>query len=244
MPKDVHKHFDEHEAGEAVPEDTKLGLSEEKPKTEWARRAIDRWLLLPPYDTTIADNTWKSYYEERAALEELNRVESQDARMLIALEVSGQKSVVLLRQARRDIARVLRGAALWDGAREAYPRSASSGLYFTSLSALSGAPPGSDVQAPVLSVRVKTRFYSPLGLGTALDLAYNHHLMSPSSSFSSFSALLARTRTIYDCNIHNPTRSSVVRTVGYGYLEEPLPGASEILRVVSVSAPLPRYDLS
>lgn len=98
--------------------------------------------LLPPYDTTIHDVSWKNYYEERAALDELNKIESTEARKLISTEVSGQQSITLLRQARKDIVRVLRGAALWDGAREEYPRSASGGLYYTSLSSISqtGAP--------------------------------------------------------------------------------------------------------
>lgn len=87
-------------------------------------------------------------------------------------------------------------------------------------------------------MRVKTRIYSPLGLGTAVDLAYNHHIMPPSSNFRHFSALLARSRSIEQCNIKNPAQSSVVRLAGYGYIEEPLPGTSEILRVVRSSAPI------
>ncbi|VDB96537.1 unnamed protein product [Peniophora sp. CBMAI 1063] len=232
--KDVHKHLDEHEAGEAVPEDTKERLSVEKPKTEWARRAIDRWQLLPPYDTSIDDSAWKDYYEERLALEELNKIETPEANRLLASQVFDKKSIELLRQARKDIARVLRGAALWDGAREGYPRSASSGLYFTSLSSVSGIlPPGSRVEGPELSVRVKTRLYSPLGLGTSLDLYYNHHIMRPqSASFRNLSTLLARDRSIQDCDTRNPALSGVVRATGYGYVEERLPGTSEILQVI------------
>lgn len=95
--------------------------------------------------------------------------------------------------------------------------------------------PDAKVDVPVLSVRVKTRLYSPLGLGTALDLAYNHHILPQSHSFRTVSSLLVRSRTIQDCDPRNPAKSSVVRLTAYGYIEEPLPGTSEVLRVVRLT---------
>ena len=88
--------------------------------------------LLPPYNTLI--DSWRTYYEERSALEDLNKSERREAHLQIALQVAGENSIELLQQARQCITRVLRAAALWDGARDAYPRSAGCGLYLTKLS--------------------------------------------------------------------------------------------------------------
>ena len=85
---------------------------------------------------------------------------------------------------------------------------------------------------PELTVRVMARLYSPLGLGTGLDLVYDHHNMPVAPPFTSHSVLLACARDVHCCNASHPTRSSAVQPVGFGYIEERLPGTCEVLRVV------------
>jgi len=41
--------------------------------SEWARKCIERWGLLPPFDPNIDDARWKLYYMERATLEWWNK---------------------------------------------------------------------------------------------------------------------------------------------------------------------------
>ena len=41
--------------------------------SEWARKCIQRWGLLPPFDPSIDDARWKLYYMERATLEWWNK---------------------------------------------------------------------------------------------------------------------------------------------------------------------------
>lgn len=41
--------------------------------SEWARKSIQRWGLLPPFDPRIDDSRWKLYYMERATVEWWNK---------------------------------------------------------------------------------------------------------------------------------------------------------------------------
>ncbi|KAH7345413.1 hypothetical protein B0J17DRAFT_624578 [Rhizoctonia solani] len=38
-------------------------FSNEKPTGEWARKCVDRWCLLPPYNTSISEKRWEDYYK-------------------------------------------------------------------------------------------------------------------------------------------------------------------------------------
>ncbi|KAG8725031.1 hypothetical protein FRC09_009631 [Ceratobasidium sp. 395] len=66
------------------PEWNKPEYSDEKPTGKWGKKCVERWCLLPPYDTSITDDQWKTYYQERSALDNVNSVESDNNKMVVS----------------------------------------------------------------------------------------------------------------------------------------------------------------
>ncbi|KAJ7694975.1 hypothetical protein B0H14DRAFT_3174954, partial [Mycena olivaceomarginata] len=83
------------------PEWNRNGWSHDKLETELASKCIERWCLLPPYNTRIPDTQWKEYYLERRALDEINTKHSDKSKKIVSEEL-GQElylSFVLLPRA-------------------------------------------------------------------------------------------------------------------------------------------------
>jgi hypothetical protein len=52
------------------------------PTTPNVTKCIDKWALLAPFDTTITDKQGKEYFEERAAVENLNTPGTEEFKRL------------------------------------------------------------------------------------------------------------------------------------------------------------------
>ena len=88
--------------------------------------------LLPPY-RDHHEESWKNYYEQRAALDEVNTPENAAADSIISEEL-GQDTWKLLRKASDGVAAVIYGAALEDeGRKVAVARTLRGSLYYCDL---------------------------------------------------------------------------------------------------------------
>ncbi|CAE6468862.1 unnamed protein product [Rhizoctonia solani] len=151
--------------------------SEDMPRGKNARLCIEKWCLLPPYDHEITERQWKAYYKERSALDEANTC-GYDIIKNVAAAIYGS---VLDEQDKTAIARTIRGS-----------------LYFLGVE-------GTDDGDGARSAFAKTRLYSPFGIGTSVDLAYNYHFRF--REWEQFGSLLAKSNGVQDLDPEWPRKS-------------------------------------
>ncbi|KAG8717762.1 hypothetical protein FRC09_013700 [Ceratobasidium sp. 395] len=162
--------------------------SDEKPTGEWAKMSVERWCLLPPYNTLITDDQWKTYYHERSGLDDVNSVESDKNRMVVSDELCCD-TWEQLRFMSGNVAAAIFGSVL-----------------DVELSG-SGEGDGSPRE-----IRAMTRLYSPFGLGTSIDFHYGYYVrIRYGDRFGSLGVIAS---TIHDCDGETPRKS---RTIEKGY---------------------------
>ncbi|KAF9000387.1 hypothetical protein BDZ89DRAFT_1082289 [Hymenopellis radicata] len=182
----------------------------DKPQGEWARKAAERWCLLPPYNMAVSEKNWKAYYEERAALDEVNTPNSDASKPIVSEEL-GQDTFKLLRKASANVAKVICGSVADEEERKQLSREG-----------------GGDNPR---SVNSKTRLYSPYGLGTSVDFVYDYHFrMRMTMAGEKFSTLLACTRMAMDCNPKEP-RASCAVTKDRNGRQKPEEGAVKVINM-------------
>ncbi|KAB5588608.1 hypothetical protein CTheo_7948 [Ceratobasidium theobromae] len=178
------------------------GWVTKKPTRRWARKCVERWCLLPPYDNKITETQWKAYYEERTALEKINTMKSEESAAITPEELI-QNTWKVLRKAAGNVAATIFGSKLDDEQlKQRIGRTLMGSLYFTELF-------GSNEEyneLPPRSLIAKTRLYSPFGIGTSIDLCYDYHYryrvhMEDERNSSLDGAL----RTISDCKPDDPS---------------------------------------
>ncbi|CAE7150360.1 unnamed protein product [Rhizoctonia solani] len=183
------------------------GFSSEKPTGEWGKKCVERWCLLPPYDTSISEKEWEDYYNERSALDKNNSSGSTENKPLINEEELGQDAWKILRKAASDLAAVVLGSKLADEERKKQiARTLMGSLYYAEMW-------GNDEgDGSPRDVDVKTRLYSPFGAGTSIDFYYTYHLRARMfSNGERFSSLYAKSRMRIEVDPKNPTACSAVR---------------------------------
>lgn len=81
-------------------------------------------------------------------------------------------------------------------------------------------------------MNAKTRLYSPFGLGTAVDFAYDYHYrMRMTIADERFSTLIAKVRDIHDMEPSDPRGCIAVRK-GKNGLEKPVEGSVRLHNMV------------
>ncbi|KAG8791611.1 hypothetical protein FRC12_008673 [Ceratobasidium sp. 428] len=179
--------------------------SDEKPTGEWAKMSVERWCLLPPYNTLITDDQWKTYYHERSGLDDVNSVESDKNRMVISDELCCD-TWEQLRFMSGNVAAAIFGSVLDDEHKKRIGRTLLGSLYLIELSG-SGEGDGSPRE-----IRAMTRLYSPFGLGTSIDFHYGYYVrIRYGDRFGSLGVIAS---TISDCDAEMPRKS---RTIEKGY---------------------------
>ncbi|KAJ7746995.1 hypothetical protein B0H16DRAFT_1555938 [Mycena metata] len=187
------------------PEWNRNGWSHDKPETEFAAKCIERWCLLPPYNTRIPDAQWKEYYLERRALDEINTEHSDKSKKIVSEEL-GQDTFSILRAASSSIAATIYGAAqLNEADKTRIARTLRGSLYFTELWGNDEEGGGDNPR----TVNSKTRLYSPFGLGTSLELVYNFHWRQFRAG-ERFSDFVVGQRDIEECDSADPRKCTAV----------------------------------
>ncbi|KAF8679868.1 hypothetical protein RHS04_04806 [Rhizoctonia solani] len=190
------------------------GYSNEKPTTEWARKCVDRWCLLPPYNTRMTEKHWQDYYNERSALDKINSSGAPESKEIVSEELC-QDTWKILRGAARDLASIVLGSKLDDEDRKKHiARTLMGSLYFTELW---GNDEGDDTPR---EVQAKSRLYSPFGVGTSIDFYYFYHLrprmFGKGERFASF---YAKSRPIVEIDPENPTACSATKRNANGAIK-------------------------
>ncbi|EUC61997.1 hypothetical protein RSOL_411880 [Rhizoctonia solani AG-3 Rhs1AP] len=186
--------------------DSEPEFSNEKPTGEWASKCVERWCLLPPYDTSISEKRWEDYYNERSALDEINSSGSKKSKEIVSEEL-GQDTWKILRKAASDLAAIVLGSKLADEERKKQiARTLMGSLYFTELWGNDeGDGSSRDVEA-------KTRLYSPFGAGASIDFYYRYHLRARMfSNGERFSSLYAKSRMPIEIDPKNPTACTATK---------------------------------
>ncbi|KAG7086409.1 hypothetical protein E1B28_002364 [Marasmius oreades] len=204
----------------------KSSWSKDKPEGKWARRAVDCWNLLPPYDTSIDDSRWKVYYEERAALDKVNTRGSNASEPIVSEEL-GQDTFRLLFNASKSVSQTMYGAVADEDECVAIARTLRGSLYYTDLWGNDEEGGDSDPR----TVNAKTRLYSPFGLGTSIDLCWNYHYRARMfNSSEKFADLVAMSRSIHDCDAKEPRNCSAMTKDRNGR-PKPEEGAIKVIKM-------------
>ncbi|KAJ7254304.1 hypothetical protein C8J57DRAFT_1347674 [Mycena rebaudengoi] len=187
------------------PEWNRDGWSHDKLETEFASKCIERWCLLPPYNTRIPDTQWKTYYLERSALDEINTKHSDASKKIVSEEL-GQDTFSILRAASSSVAATIYGASqLNEADKTRIARTLRGSLYFTELWGNDEEGGGDNPR----TVNSKTRIYSPFGLGTSLELVYNFHWRQFRAG-ERFSDFVVGQRDIEECDSEHPRKCTAV----------------------------------
>ncbi|KAJ7025089.1 hypothetical protein C8F04DRAFT_1129626 [Mycena alexandri] len=187
------------------PEWNRNGWSNDKLETEFAAKCIERWCLLPPYNTRLPDAQWKEYYLERMALDEINTKHSDKSKKIVSEEL-GQDTFSILRAASSSVAATIYGAAqLEEADKTRIARTLRGSLYFTELWGNDEEGGGDNPR----TVNSKTRLYSPFGLGTSLELVYNFHWRQFRAG-EQFSDFVVGQRDIEECDSADPRKCTAV----------------------------------
>ncbi|CAE6476630.1 unnamed protein product [Rhizoctonia solani] len=189
-------------------------FSNEKPTGEWARKCVDRWCLLAPYDNSISEKRWEDYYNERSALDKVNSSGAPESKEIVSEELC-QDTWKILRKASSDLAAIVLGSKLDDADRKKQiARTLMGSLYFTELW---GNDEGDDTPR---EVEAKTRLYSPFGAGHSIDFFYRYHLRARMfSNGERFSSLFAKPRMRIEIDPENPTACSAIKRNANGALK-------------------------
>ncbi|KAG9100983.1 hypothetical protein FS749_011263 [Ceratobasidium sp. UAMH 11750] len=180
------------------------GYSQDKPTGEWGAKCVERWCLLPPFDTSITEDQWKAYYLERSALDKVNTSGSDESKPIVSEEL-GQDTWVILRRMAGNVAAAIFGSSLDDEHKKRIGQTLLGSLYFTDLW-------GNDEgDGSPREVRAQSRLYSPFGLGTSIDLFYSYHLRRRMTmNGERFASLYVNANTVSDCDTENPRKCSSV----------------------------------
>ncbi|CAE6468870.1 unnamed protein product [Rhizoctonia solani] len=182
------------------------GWSDNKPTGEWGKKCVETWCLLAPYDSTITEEQWKKYYDERSALDRVNTLRGGHSAP-IESEDLGQPTWGILRDSGDVVAAAIMGSAqLQDANRKKRITHVLFGsLYFIRLD---GTDEGNGPPEP-RHLDVYSRLYSPFGIGTSVDFHYDYHYRRRFSRQDDerFASLTARLRTITDCGAAPPAQS-------------------------------------
>ncbi|CAE6405949.1 unnamed protein product [Rhizoctonia solani] len=181
--------------------------SQKKPITKWARRCIDKWCLLPPYDRSIKEKHWKAYYEERSALDKINTVGSAESEVVEG-ECLEENTWKVLRKAAEHVATAMLASSLGDAQqKKSIARTLLGSLYFMSVEGSAEC----EGEPEPRSLGTTTRLYSPFGLGTSIDFHYDYHYRMRLHMEDERSATLnAAARDIAECDPDNPTKCAAV----------------------------------
>ncbi|KAF8593901.1 hypothetical protein BDV93DRAFT_529616, partial [Ceratobasidium sp. AG-I] len=182
--------------------------SQNKPTKKWARRCVDRWHLLPPYDTQITEKQWESYYEERYALDKVNTIDSDESEVITPEELE-QNTWKILRSSAGDVAATVFGSSLDDEERKKkIARTLLGSLYFIELA---GSNEEAGGEPDPRNLDAETRLYSPFGIGTSIDFHYDYHFrLRHAMAHERNSGLSAVARTIDDCSAETPLKCAAV----------------------------------
>ncbi|CAE7151878.1 unnamed protein product [Rhizoctonia solani] len=174
--------------------------SKDMPKGKNAKKCIERWCLLPPYDHSITEKQWKAYHDERAALDRDN---TWGYYAKPSIENDYLRSPwPILKISSRNIASAIYGSVLDEEEKTAIARTIRGSLYFLELE-------GRDGGDGPRSVHAKTRLYSPFGIGTSVDLAYDYHFRYREGE--QFGSLVAVSNDVDDLSPGNPRKSRVTK---------------------------------
>ncbi|QRV75791.1 hypothetical protein RhiJN_03806 [Ceratobasidium sp. AG-Ba] len=177
--------------------------SQEKPTGEWGAKCVERWCLLPPYNLSITEAQWKTYYSERSALDKVNTPGTAESKEIVSEELC-QDTWAILRKMSGNVAAAIFGASLDEEHKKQIGRTMLGSLYFTEMW-------GNDYDDHPCEIRSMSRLYSPFGLGTSIDLYYTynlrHRIMMRGERYASF---YVASRTIHNCDAKNPRSCSAV----------------------------------
>ncbi|KAG8700579.1 hypothetical protein FRC08_004623 [Ceratobasidium sp. 394] len=190
--------------------------SQDKPTGKWGAKCVERWCLLPPYDTSIKEAQWKTYYLERSAVDKVNTSGSDESTMVVCEELLGEGNWYTLRKMSEEVAAAIFGSTLDDEHKKRIGRTLLGSLYFTDLSG-DGEGDGSP-----RDIRSMSRLYSPFGLGTSIDLFYSYYLERGEDQFAS---LRVNANTIASCDASNPRRCKVLEPNARGFGDKVVRGA-------------------
>ncbi|KAB5588607.1 hypothetical protein CTheo_7947 [Ceratobasidium theobromae] len=170
---------------------------------KWGKKCVERWCLLPPYDTRITEAQWKAYYEERTALEKINTMKSQESAAIVSEELM-QNTWKILRKAAENVEFTILGCKLDDEQlKQRIARTLMGSLYFLELW---GSNEEDLRPRTPRYVTAKTRLYSPFGIGTSIDLYYDYYYRyRVCMADERHSSLDGALRTISDCKPEDPS---------------------------------------
>ncbi|KAJ1311880.1 hypothetical protein OPQ81_010339 [Rhizoctonia solani] len=183
--------------------DAHPGWSDNKPTGEWGNKCVDTWCLLPPYDSTITEQQWKKYYDERSALDRVNTMRGGHSG-LIEPEDLRQPTWGALRDSGDNIAAAIMGTAqLQDVNRKKRIAHVLLGSFY--YIRVDGMDEGNGPPQP-RHLDIYSRLYSPFGLGTSVDFHYEYHYRRrlERQDDERFSSLTAKLRTVADCGAEPP----------------------------------------
>ncbi|CAE6405963.1 unnamed protein product [Rhizoctonia solani] len=186
--------------------DTRPGWSDNKPTGEWGRKCVEAWCLLAPYDSTITEEQWKNYYDERSVLDRVNTLRGGHS-SAIESEDLGQPTWGILRESGDVVAAAIMGSAqLQDMDRKKRITHVLFGSLY--LIRLDGTDEGNGPPEP-RHIDVYSRLYSPFGIGKSVDFHYTYHYRRrfERQDDERFASLTARLRTIADCGAAPLTQS-------------------------------------
>ncbi|CAE6467803.1 unnamed protein product [Rhizoctonia solani] len=168
------------------------------PEGENAKRCIEKWCLLPPYDHSITEEQWELYYKERLALDEINTCGSEASS---PVQSDGLRPPLrVMEESAADAAAVIYGSVLAEDSKIAIARTLRGSLYITEADGEEGC------------FTVNTRLYSPFGIGMSVDLAYNYSFDYRESDF--FGLLVARPNKPGDLDTENPRKCKALKEDG------------------------------
>ncbi|EUC61973.1 hypothetical protein RSOL_410140 [Rhizoctonia solani AG-3 Rhs1AP] len=182
------------------------------PKGTNAKLCIEKWCLLAPYGHGITEKQWKAYHDERSALDQDNTC-GYDARPTLKPEYLCANPWRVLEFASQSIASAIYGSVLDEDEKTAIARTIRGSLYFIELE-------GEDDDGP-RSVSAKTRLYSPFGIGTSVDFAYDYHFRYREGE--QFGSLIAMSNSVEDLDPEKPRKSKAIK----GF-DTPKPGSVKI----------------
>ncbi|EUC61985.1 hypothetical protein RSOL_411760 [Rhizoctonia solani AG-3 Rhs1AP] len=187
--------------------DTRPGWSDSQPTGEWGKKCVETWCLLAPYDSTVTEEQWKKYYDERSALDRVNTLRRGGHSGPIESEDLRQPTWGILHESGNVVAAAIMGSAqLPDiGRKKRITHVLFGSLYFIRLD---GTDEGNGPPEP-RHIDVYSRLYSPFGIGTSVDFHYAYHYRRrfERQDDERFASLTARLRTIADCGAAPPNQS-------------------------------------
>ncbi|KAF8604559.1 hypothetical protein BDV93DRAFT_522267 [Ceratobasidium sp. AG-I] len=178
--------------------------SQTKPTGEWGAKSVDKWRLLPPYDTGITEQQWKVYYDERSSLDKVNTVRSDESDRVWPEDLE-QDPWYILAESAKDVAVAILGSNLDDEERKKeIARTLLGSLYLMDLAGCNeSAGDGPDPR----QLDARTRLYSPFGIGTSIDFHYDYYFrLRYSMDNERSSSLNAVARKIVNCSVEDPCK--------------------------------------